>query len=42
MLPIEYEALGTELEVDHPTSGRVKAVVSPKPAFDPSKEIPKQ
>jgi glycine cleavage system aminomethyltransferase T len=42
MLPVEYEALGTELEVDHPTSGRVHAVVSPKPAFDPSKEIPKQ
>jgi glycine cleavage system aminomethyltransferase T len=42
MLPIEYEALGTELEVDHPRSGRVRATVSPKPAFDPTKEIPKQ
>ena len=42
MLPVEYEALGTELEIDHPTSGRVKAVVSSKPAFDPTKEIPKQ
>ena len=42
MLPVAYEPLGTELEVDHPTSGRVRAVVSPKPAFDPTKEIPKQ
>jgi hypothetical protein len=28
--------------VDHPRSGRVRAVVSAKPAFDPTKEIPKQ
>jgi len=42
MLPVRYEALGTELELDHPRSGRVRAVVSPKPAFDPTKEIPKQ
>jgi aminomethyltransferase len=41
MLPVEFEELGTELEVDHPVSGRVRAVVSPKPAVDPSKEIPK-
>ena len=41
MLPVEFEELGTELEVDHPASGRVRCVVSPKPAFDPSKEIPK-
>jgi len=41
MLPVEFEQLGTELEVDHPASGRVRAVVSPKPAVDPSKEIPK-
>jgi glycine cleavage system aminomethyltransferase T len=42
MLPVEFETLGTELEVDHPRSGRVRAAVSPKPAFDPSKEIPKR
>jgi glycine cleavage system aminomethyltransferase T len=42
MLPVAYEALGTELEIDHPASGRVRAVVSAKPAFDPTKEIPKQ
>ena len=41
LLPVEFEELGTELEVDHPASGRVRCVVSPKPAFDPSKEIPK-
>ena len=30
MLPVEFEELGTELEVDHPASGRVRCVVSPK------------
>src|SRR5439155_15524578 len=42
MVPVACEPLGTELEVDHPASGRVRAVVSPKPAYDPTKEIPKQ
>jgi glycine cleavage system aminomethyltransferase T len=41
MLPIGHEELGTALEADHPRSGRVRAVVSAKPAFDPTKEIPK-
>src|SRR5712691_10809419 len=41
MLPVAYEALGTKLEVEHPKSGRVGAVVAPKPAFDPTKDIPK-
>jgi glycine cleavage system aminomethyltransferase T len=40
MLPIEFEELGTPLEVDTP-SGRWKAVVVEKPFVDPTKEIPK-
>jgi glycine cleavage system aminomethyltransferase T len=40
MVPIEFEDLGTTLEVDTP-SGRSKAVVVEKPFVDPTKEIPK-
>jgi len=42
MLSIEYTELGTELEVDTPKSGRVRAVVVPMPHWDPKKEIPKR
>ena len=42
MLPIEFTDLGTELEVDTPKSGRVRAVVVPMPHWDPKKEIPKR
>jgi glycine cleavage system aminomethyltransferase T len=41
MLPIEHTALGTELQVDTPVSGRVRATVVPMPHWDPTKEIPK-
>jgi glycine cleavage system aminomethyltransferase T len=41
MLPIGLTELGTELHVDTPVSGRVKATVVPMPHFDPNKEIPK-
>jgi glycine cleavage system aminomethyltransferase T len=41
MLPIELAEFGTEVEVDTP-SGPRPAAVAPKPAYDPSKEIPKQ
>lgn len=40
MVPIEYNALGTELEVDTPY-GRRAATVVEKPFFDPKKTIPK-
>ena len=42
MVPIEFAELGSELEVETPRSGRVKAVVVPMPHWDPKKEIPKQ
>jgi len=42
MLPIEFTELGTEVEVDTPPSGRVRAVVVQMPHFDPKKEIPRQ
>jgi aminomethyltransferase len=41
MVPIELAEFGTEVEAETP-HGRVGAVVAPKPAYDPSKEIPKQ
>ncbi len=41
MLPIAFTDLGTELEVETPRSGRVRAVVVPMPHWDPKKEIPK-
>jgi aminomethyltransferase len=41
MLPIEHTELGTELSVDTPRSGRVRASVVPMPHWDPKKEIPK-
>jgi aminomethyltransferase len=41
MLPIELTELGTELQVETPTSGRVAAKVVQMPHWDPSKEIPK-
>ncbi|MGH2656271.1 MAG: glycine cleavage T C-terminal barrel domain-containing protein [Actinomycetota bacterium] len=40
MVPIELAEFGSEVEVDTPF-GRSRAVVAPKPAYDPSKEIPK-
>jgi aminomethyltransferase len=40
MVPIEYEALGTEFETETP-SGRTWARVVEKPFIDPTKEIPK-
>jgi len=40
MVPIEFEDLGTTLEVETPF-GRSKAVVVEKPFVDPTKEIPK-
>jgi glycine cleavage system aminomethyltransferase T len=40
MVPIDFEDLGTTLEVDTP-SGRSKAVVVERPFVDPTKEIPK-
>ncbi len=42
MLEIGFTELGTELEVDTPRSGRVRAVVVPMPHWDPKKEIPKR
>jgi glycine cleavage system aminomethyltransferase T len=41
MVPIELAEFGTQIDVETP-SGRVRAVVAAKPAYDPSKEIPKQ
>jgi glycine cleavage system T protein len=41
MVPIELAEFGTEIEVET-HSGRAGAVVAAKPAYDPSKEIPKQ
>ena len=41
MLPIGFTEIGTELQVDTPAPGRVKATVVPMPHFDPTKEIPK-
>jgi glycine cleavage system aminomethyltransferase T len=41
MVPIALAEFGTEVEVETP-HGRSGAVVAPKPAYDPSKEIPKQ
>ncbi len=41
MLSVEHTELGTELEVETPRSGRVRAVVVAMPHFDPKKEIPK-
>ncbi|WP_028660116.1 glycine cleavage T C-terminal barrel domain-containing protein [Nocardioides insulae] len=41
MLPVELGELGTEVVVETP-SGRVGAVVVPKPFVDPTKELPKQ
>jgi aminomethyltransferase len=41
MVPIELSENGTELEVEAP-SGRVEAVVVPKPFVDPDKDTPKQ
>lgn len=40
MVPVAYEALGTELEVETP-HGRTSAVVVQMPFWDPKKEIPK-
>ena len=41
MVPIELSELGTEFAVEAP-SGRVDAVVVPKPFVDPEKDTPKQ
>jgi glycine cleavage system aminomethyltransferase T len=41
MVPIELAEFGTAVEVETP-SARRPATVAPKPAYDPSKEIPKQ
>jgi glycine cleavage system aminomethyltransferase T len=41
MVPIELAEFGTAVEVET-ASGRRPATVAPKPAYDPSKEIPKQ
>ena len=41
MVPIELSGLGTEFAVDAP-SGRVDAIVVPKPFVDPDKDTPKQ
>jgi len=41
MVPIEFAALGTELEVETPNES-TSAVVARKPFIDPEKEIPKQ
>lgn len=40
MVPIDYSARGTRLEVEVPT-GRAEAVVVEKPFVDPTKQIPK-
>jgi glycine cleavage system aminomethyltransferase T len=42
MVPIGVSELGTELDVDTPRSGRVRATVVQMPHWDPNKEIPKQ
>jgi glycine cleavage system aminomethyltransferase T len=41
MLPIDRAEFGTEVQVETPT-GPNRAVVVPKPFYDPSKDIPKQ
>lgn len=41
MLPVGFTELGTELEVDAPMGGRVKATVVQMPHWDPNKQIPK-
>jgi aminomethyltransferase len=41
MVPIEHSELGTELQVETPVSGRVRAAVVEMPHWDPKKEIPK-
>ena len=41
MVPIEFAALGTELEVETPNES-TSAVVARKPFIDPEKEILKQ
>jgi len=41
MLPVGFTELGTELEVDVPMGGRVKATVVQMPHWDPNKQIPK-
>jgi glycine cleavage system aminomethyltransferase T len=41
MLPIGHAEFGTEVQVETP-AGRNRAVVVPKPFYDPSKDIPKQ
>jgi glycine cleavage system aminomethyltransferase T len=41
MLPIDHAEFGTEVQVQTP-SGANRAVVVPKPFYDPSKDIPKQ
>jgi glycine cleavage system aminomethyltransferase T len=41
MVPIELAESGTEVEVEIP-SGRNRGVVAAKPAYDPTKEIPKR
>ncbi|MGH3442203.1 MAG: glycine cleavage T C-terminal barrel domain-containing protein [Nitriliruptorales bacterium] len=42
MVPIALAALGAELEVETPQSGRVRATVVQKPFIDPGKNTPKQ
>jgi aminomethyltransferase len=41
MVPVEHADIGTELQVDTPTSGRVGAKIVTMPHWDPNKEIPK-
>jgi glycine cleavage system aminomethyltransferase T len=41
MLPMNLTEFGTEVDVETP-AGRHRGVVAPKPAYDPTKEIPKQ
>jgi glycine cleavage system aminomethyltransferase T len=41
MLPIAHAEFGTEVQVETP-AGANRAVVVPKPFYDPSKDIPKQ
>ena len=40
MVPIELSGLGTEFAVEAP-SGRVEAIVVPKPFVDPEKDTPR-
>jgi glycine cleavage system aminomethyltransferase T len=41
MLPIDHAEFGTEVQVQTPSAAN-RAVVVPKPFYDPSKDIPKQ